>query len=178
MRDPRGLIAEFETVEELVSGIEELRRLGYRALDAHTPFSSDEVIEALELPRSRVPLIVLIGGLVGMTLGYGIPWLTNVVDYPLNVGGRPNNAVPAFIPLVFETGVLVAATFGFFGFLFLCKLPRLWHPIMDVQGFERATTDRFWLSVSSEDAKFDFERTIDDLLALSPLRVERFGEMP
>lgn len=176
--DKQGLVAEFETVEELTEAIKNMRGRGYRDLDAHMPFPADEVIEALELPRSKVPLFVLIGGLVGMTVGYAIPYLTNVVDFPLNVGGRPDNAIPAFVPLVFETGVLFAATFGFFGYLWLCGLPRLWHPILEVEGFERHSTDRFFLNVESTDAQFDFEETTHQLEELSPLRVARYGGLP
>lgn len=174
----KGLVAEFDSVDALVAAIGELRRLGYRELDAHLPFPSDEVVKALDPPKSKVPLLTLVGGLLGMALGYVVPWWTNAVDYPLNVGGRPDNALPAFVPLIFETGVLFAGTFAFFGMLFLCKLPRLWHPIMEVEGFHRTTTDRFWVSIESGDPKFDFDDTTGHLLRLEPIRVERYGGLP
>lgn len=177
VQDAKGLVAEFETVESLIRGIEIMRSHGYRELEAHLPFPSPAVIKALDLRESSVPFLTLVGGLLGMAAGYGIPWWTNAVDYPVNVGGRPDHAVPAFIPLTFETGVLVAGTFAFFGFLWLCRLPSLWHPIMEVEGFHRTTTDRYWLRVEATDGKFGPERTREHLRELDPLRIEAYGDM-
>jgi len=169
-----GLLAEFGDEEALARAAHGLRAKGYRQLEAFMPFPSEEVLEALEVPRSRVPLFVLIGALLGGSLGYLVMWWTNVLDYPLDVGGRDPNRWPTFIPITFESAILLGGIAAFLGFFLLSRLPRLWHPVFEVPGFERASSDAFFLSVSAEDPRFDLERTTRELDDHAALRIVRF----
>lgn len=172
----RGLAAEFDTEDAIVEAVRGLVSRGYSRVDACSPFPSARLVSALELPRSNVPWIVLIGGLLGATIGYLILYWTSAVDYPLDVGGRPAHAAPAFIPITFESAVLLGAVSGFAAFLYLARIPRLYHPTMEIDGFGRATSDRFWLTVDADDARYDEDRTEGELRQAGALRVERFGE--
>lgn len=169
-----GLLVEFDDEHALARACKHMRELGYRDLEAFTPFASEEVMEALELPRSRVPLVTLLAGLFGAGLGYFILWITNVWDYPLNVGGRTQHPWPAFIPITFETAVLFGGVFSFLAFFAFSRLPKLWHPLFEVPGFSAVTVDRFFLAVSSADPFFDVARTVHELNECSPLRIAFF----
>jgi hypothetical protein len=173
-----GLLAEFADPEVLVRAIRTLRREGIVAMDAHMPYPVRDVLEALELPPSRVPLYTLAGGLAGASYAYLLQWWANGFDYALNVGGRPLGAVPAFIPPTFEGTVLLAAFGAVISFLGFSKLPRLWTPVAEVPQFVRATTDRFFLAVDATDPRFDFLRAEDILLANGALSVSAFGLLP
>lgn len=170
-----GVMAEFATPDALLGAARALRKAGYEALEAFTPHQVEGLAEAIGLDRpKRMPLIVLIGALTGAAVGYGIQWLT-VVLYPLDVGGRPPHAVPAFMLITFETAVLFGAFAAFFGLFGLLGLPRLWHRVFEVDGFESATVDRYWLAIDAADPRFDYARSSTDLEAMSPLRVVRVG---
>src|SRR3954466_13721439 len=147
-----GLLAEFQSADALAAGVGALRALGYRDVEIYSPFPLPDVEPELELRRSRLPKFVFAGGLLGAILGYGIQWYADVWIYPLRVGGRPVHAVPAFIPATFEATVLGAAFAAFFGLLIALRLPALWHSVFEVDGFERASVDRFWLAVGARDS--------------------------
>lgn len=166
------LLAEFADDAALAAAVRSLRKAGYRRLEVYMPFASDEVMEALEPPKSPIPGLTLLGALTGATGAYLIQWWTQVVDYPINVGGRPDHALPAFIPITFETAILFATLFAFFGWLALAGLPKLWLPVFEVPGFQSASVDRWWIRVGGDDERFDPEGTIRDLQRLQPLRVE------
>ncbi|MCK6547749.1 DUF3341 domain-containing protein [Myxococcota bacterium] len=170
-----GVLAELGTAAQLTEATRRMKRLGYRRLDAFAPYPVDAVEEALQVRRSPLGLYMLAGGITGLVVGYGIQWWTNGVDYPLNVGGFPPHSPPAFIPPTFETVVLFAALAGFFGLFALIGLPRLWHPLFEVEGFERATVDRFFLWVDASDARYDEARVLAELSEVAPIRVERVG---
>lgn len=169
--------AELASEDDLVNAIVELRRRGYRRMDAHTPFPSHRVLEALELARSPIPRLTLAGALIGGTGGYLLMWWTQAVDYPLDIGGRPDHAVPAFVPITFESAVLLGALFTFVGFLWMSGLPRLWKPLFEVEGFERASRDRFWLVVSC-DGDEEPEQLMRELRSLRATDVRRVEEAP
>jgi hypothetical protein len=168
---PFGLLAEFPGPHELVEAAKKVRSGGYREIDAYTPYPVEELAEALHLGRSHIPKIVLAGGLVGALGGYGLEYWTSVVAYPLNVGGRPLHSWPAFIPPAFETTVLLAAFAAVFGMLALNGLPQPYHPVFNVDAFDRASRDRFFLCVESRDPRFDLEATRRFLEGLGPTRV-------
>jgi hypothetical protein len=150
-----GLLAELRTPEEMVAAIVELRRRGYREIDAFSPYPVKGAEEALGLPRSRLDWIVFPIAMLGAALAYLLQWWCNAYDYPLNVGGRPPNSAPAFIPITFEMGVLSAAVSGCIAFLVLCRLPELYAPVFDVDGFRRAGIDRFWVGVDDRDPQYN-----------------------
>jgi hypothetical protein len=166
-----GLLAEFDNPEALVAATRRAREAGYRKMDAYTPFPIEELTEALELGRTGVPSIVLIGGVVGAVLGYFLQYYITVIDYPINVGGRPLHSWPAFIPVTFETTVLTAGLFAVLGMLALNGLPMPYHPIFNAANFSLASHDRFFLCIEALDGKFDRDETRRFLDGLSPRTV-------
>ena len=171
MRRPGALIAEFATADELVTAGRELRRRGYRRLDAFTPYPLHDAEEAFGLARSRLPIAVVIVGLGAAALAYLFQYWMAKVDYDINVGGRPSHAPLAFFPITFEMGVLFASFTAVIGLLLVCGLPRLHHPVFEVEGFERASIDRFWVLVEEGDAMFERGRTEEELRAFGALRI-------
>ena len=175
MEQPRshnyGLVAEFETAEQLLHAAEKTRDAGYRRIDAYAPFPVEGLSEALGLGRNKVPLITLIGGLLGGLGGFGFEYWVNVISYPLNIGGRPLNSWPAFIPVTFELTVLGASLSAVFGMLALNKLPQPHHPLFNVERFKHASTDRFFLAIEAHDPKYNLADTARFLQGLRAAHV-------
>jgi Protein of unknown function (DUF3341) len=170
-----GMFAEFDSPEALERAFVRLQALGYTRLRSWTPYPVRGVVT--RLPESLVPWIMLVCGLGGAALGYFIEWWCNAYDYRLNVGGRPFHSIPAFIPIAFESGVLSASIAGFLSILGLSRLPRLYHPVFEIDGFERASIDRFWIGVGANDPRYD-ERVREVLEQSGALRCERVGGQP
>jgi hypothetical protein len=143
---------EFPSPDALLEGIDAARAMGHAELDTFTPYPMPEAEEKLGLPRTRIPIAVFLFGLLGCAVAYLILWFCNAWDYPLDVGGRPLDSIPADIPIMFETTVLFAGTTAFFSVLFLSRMPRLHHPIQEVPGSESITLDKFWLKVGGTHA--------------------------
>jgi hypothetical protein len=154
-----GLMAEFDSPETLLEAARRAFAEGFRKMDAYSPFPVDGLAEAIGFHRTRVPLIVLIGGILGCVGGFYLQYWVAVIHYPINIGGRPLNSWPAFIPITFELTVLVAALAAFFGVLALNRLPMPYHPAFNVERFELASRNRFFLCIEATDPKFDVERT-------------------
>ncbi len=154
-----GLMAEFDDVTELVDAVKATRAAGYREFDAYTPFPVEAVTEAMHEHHNRLPLLVLIGGIVGLIAGYSLAYWTSVIDYPINIGGRPLHSWPAFIPITFECTVLGAALTTVFGMLALNGLPMPYHPVFNVPRFAMSTRHRFFLCIEATDPLFDREHT-------------------
>lgn len=167
-----GLVAEFETADQLIRAVRKTREAGYRRIDAYAPFPVEGLSEALGLRRSKVPLITLIGGLCGGLGGFGFQYWVSKIAYPLNIGGRPYNSWPAFIPVTFELTVLGATLSAVLGMLALNGLPQPHHPLFNVHRFAKhATSDRFFLSIESRDPKFHRAETARFLQGLAPQHV-------
>ncbi len=161
-------MAEFKTEHELVHAVEKTREAGYRRIEAYTPFPVEGLAEALALKRNNVPLITLIGGLTGGLGGFFFQYWVCVIAYPLNIGGRPLNSWPAFIPVTFELTVLGAALSAVFGMLALNGLPRPHHPLFNVHRFvKHATSDRFFLCIEARDPKFHLKDSAHFLKGLN-----------
>ena len=152
-----GLIAEFATDAALVDAARRATAEGYRDVDAYAPFSVPGLSEALALRHDRVAPFTLLGGILGGAGIYALQWYTAVIDYPINVGGRPLNSWPSFIPVTFELTILIAALSAFLGVLALNGLPMPYHPVFNVDRFELASRNRFFLCIESGDPKFDRE---------------------
>jgi Protein of unknown function (DUF3341) len=170
-----GLMAEFDSPEALLEASRRAFAEGFRRMDAYSPFPVDGLAEAIGFPRTRVPLIVLIGGIVGCIGGFWLQYWVSVIDYPINIGGRPLNSWPSFIPVTFELTILLAALAAFFGVLGLNRLPMPYHPVFNVERFELASRNRFFLCIEAADKKFELERTrrfLDEIGSLGTYEVE------
>ena len=166
-----GLMAEFDKPADLVRACRAAREAGYRRMDAHTPFPIEAVFDALGLHRNAMPLIVLIGGILGGSGGMLLQYWCSAIAYPLNIGGKPFFSLPAFIPVTFECTILLAALSAVLGMLALNGLPMPYHPVFNVPSFALATRDRFFLVIESSDPRFDRAATQKFLEEFSPLSV-------
>ena len=174
MEDERklyGLMAEFENPTAVVEAARKSYASGYRRMDAYSPYPIEELTEALGIKATRLPLLVLIGGLLGATGGYSLCYWVSAVVYPLNIGGRPLHSWPAFIPVTFECTILLAAFAAVFGMLALNRLPEPYHPVFNVPEFEMASRNRFFLCIESRDQKFDKVATRKFLVSLGAMEV-------
>ncbi|MDB4935539.1 MAG: ABC-type Fe3+ transport system protein [Labilithrix sp.] len=147
MADP--VVIEFDSPERITLAAAHLRSMGYSELEAYTPFPMPDLAEAIGTRRTKLPWLVLLGGATGLSLAYLVIWWTNAFDYRLDVGGRPYDSLPADIPIMFESTVLLAASTAFLSALVLSGLPRLHHPVFELDGFERTTIDRFWITLGA-----------------------------
>lgn len=166
-----GLMAEFETPQALVEAARQARDAGYQRMDAYSPFPIEELAEALGVRPSRLPVIVLLGGVIGCLTGFFLQYYQSVYYSPYNVGNRPLNSWPAFMPITFEMTILVAALAAVLGMLALNGLPMPYHPVFNVPRFALATRDRFFLCIEATDAKFHPKETRDFLESLRPRAV-------
>ena len=163
-----GLMAEFENPSDLVRAAHEARAAGYRKLDAYTPYPVEELNEALAIHDRKLPVLVLIGGILGAISGYALCYWCSVVEYPLNVGGKPFHSAPAFIVPTFEMTILFAAFFAVLGLLGLTGLPQPYHPLFHTPRFSLAARDRFFLCIESADPLYDHDETWAFLTRLGP----------
>src|SRR5262247_1362298 len=154
-----GLMAEFAEPEALLEAARRSFAEGYRRMDAYSPFPIDGLAEAIGFHKTRIPLIVLIGGIIGCVGGFYLQYWVSVIDYPINVGGRPFNSWPSFIPVTFELTILLAALSAVLGMLALNGLPMHYHPVFNVERLELASRNRFFLCIEAIDPKFDSEAT-------------------
>jgi hypothetical protein len=165
------ILAEFRDATTLLEAARRARNAGMRPLDAHTPFKVEGMEQALGLRGSRLRTAMLIAGLTTAAFAFALQWYSAVFDYPINVGGRPLNSWQTFVIPCFELGVLLAGFTGVAGMLYACGLPRLHQPIFGAPGFERASQDRFFLSV--DDPHVRPEQLADLLDGLGPLAVRK-----
>ncbi|MDF1523040.1 MAG: DUF3341 domain-containing protein [Trueperaceae bacterium] len=167
-----GLIAEYDTPEQVLHAAEAARKAGYTKMDTYTPHPIEGLDDALDLKPTRLGFAVLAIGLIGAATGFGMQWYAGAEFYPLNIGGRPMNPWPNYIVITFEVTVLLSAFTA--GLLMLARngLPRLYHPVFNAPGFERATRDGYYLCVEAVDPRFDPAATHTFLEGTDPVRVE------
>ena len=166
-----GLLAEFGAPSGLVAAAARVHEAGYRKVDAYSPYPIEELIEALDLHKSHLPKIVLVGGICGFLAGWGLEYWAAVLEYPMNIGGRPFYSWPAFIVPAYETTILFAAMGAVFGMLALNGLPQPYHPVFNVPSFALASRDKFFICIESRDPKFDPAQTKTFLASLGASEV-------
>jgi hypothetical protein len=166
-----GLLAEYKSPEALVEAAEKTYARGYRRIDAFSPFPVEGLAEAIGFHSNRIPLIVLIGGLTGGIGAFFMMWFSAVLNYPINVGGKPLLSWPAFVPITFELTILIASFAAVFGMLALNGLPMPHHPLFYVPDFTRASRSRFFLCIQADDPLFDRNETRAFLESLEPRRI-------
>jgi hypothetical protein len=166
-----GIIAEFETPEALKVAVVEAKRAGFTKLDAYSPFPLSEIADEFGVRTTVIPWIAFVAALIGGGIQYGAQYWMNAVDYPLNVGGRPLDSWPAFIPATLIVAILWAGAATLISLLMILRLPRLHHPVFEVHGFNRASEDRFFLCILSEDPLFEEGKVRDFMQSCSPLAV-------
>jgi Protein of unknown function (DUF3341) len=154
-----GVMGEFETPEQLLAASKKAHEAGYQHIDAYTPFPIEGLAHAIGFRWTFVPLITLIGGILGSLGGFGLQYWCSAISYPINIAGRPLNSWPAFIPVTFELTVLGASLFSVIGMIALNKLPQPYHPVFNVERFAHASTDRFFLCIEARDPKFNLAET-------------------
>jgi hypothetical protein len=160
-------MGEFGTPEQLIHAAKKTREEGYRHVDAYAPFPVEGLSEALRLHRSWVPFITLLGGLTGGLGGFGLQYWAAAITYPQNIGGRPLNSWPAFIPVTFELTILGASLSAVLGMLALNRLPQPHHPVFNVPRFTHASADRFFICIQARDKKFHLADTARFLQGLN-----------
>lgn len=166
-----GYLAEFDEGDRLIAAAQRTRDAGYTVIEAYTPLPLHGLPEVLGW-RNDLPRIVLVGGILGAIAGFGLQYWASVIEYPINVAGRPHNSWPAFIVPMFETTILFAALAAVFGMLWLNGLPQPYHPVFHVPRFVEASRDRFFLMILSRDPSFDLVRTRAFLAEQEPLSLE------
>jgi hypothetical protein len=166
-----GLLAEFEDADTLLIAAQSTRAAGYRRVDAYAPFPIDGLAETLGFRSTSISWIVLVGALVGALVGFGLQYYVAVIANPINVGGKPLNSWPSFIPITFETTILGAAFAAVLGLLLINRLPMPYHPLFNIEKFSRASQDGFFLCIETRDPQFDLVETKAFLQSLQPREV-------
>ena len=170
-----GLLAEFADREALLEAARRTSGAGYHAIDAYTPLPVEGLSEAIGFRHTRLPWVVFAGAALGAIVGFGMQIYASAVYYPVNIGGRPLNSWPAFIPITFELTILGASLFAVFGLLALNGLPTPYHPLFNVDRFELASREALFLCIKSKDPKFDLRETRSFLESLAPKDVWEVG---
>ena len=166
-----GIMAEFREPEQLLAAARAAYEAGYRKMDAYSPYAVEGVAEAIGFHKTRVPLVVLLGGICGAVTAYVMQWYSAVIHYRLNVGGRPPHSWPAFIPITFELTVLFAAIAAVIGMLAMNGLPKPYHPVFNAPEFKLASQTRFFLCIEADDHVFRADEVREFFLSLGPEKV-------
>ncbi len=176
VKRPVLYLAEFTTPKDVVHAAEKVRDAGYKRWDVHTPFPIHGMDKAMGISDSALGWIVLLSGLTGVSAAFLLMWYTNGVDYPLIIGGKPGFSLPSMVPVMFELTILLSAFGAVLGMLGLNQLPRHHHHVFYSERFERATDDRFFVSIDAGDERFDVEETQKLLASLHPESLELIQE--
>ena len=173
-----GIIAEFDTPEDIVKAARQAWDKGYRRMDAYTPFPVHGLDEVLHFHDWRIPWMIFFGAIMGALAGYGLQYYISVIDYPMLVGGKPAHSWPTYVPVTFELTILFSALTAVFGMLMLNGLPMPYHPVFNAPGFERASSDRFFLCIEATDLLYDVASVQKFLSGFNPLSVNVVSEDP
>lgn len=171
-----GILAEFDSEDAILDAARKVREAGYIQTEAYTPVPVEGLSDVLGQGKTKVPVATFWGGILGALLGFGVPWYANVISYRWNVGGRPPNSWPAFIPITFEMMVLGASFGAVLSMIGLNGLPQPYHPVFNAPRFVRASKDRFFICIEAKDPKYDPEQTRRFLEDLRPLSITEVPE--
>jgi hypothetical protein len=171
-----GLLAEFDSADALLAAAQRVREAGFTKTDAFSPFPIHGLAEAIGFREHLVPKFVLAGGIAGALTGYGLEYWSSVIEYPMNIGGRPFHAWVSFIPPAFETTILFAAFTAAIAMIALNGLPQPYHPVFNAPRFSLASQDKFFLVIEAADPRFDLEGTRAWLARLHPREVVALEE--
>lgn len=163
-----GIIAEYDSPERLIEAAEKAKKAGYKKLDAYTPIPVEGLSDALGQKKTKIQWLILLAGIAGAVGGFFMQYYANVIDYPWNIGGRPLNSWPAFMPITFELTVLSAAFMAVFGMFALCGFPEPYHPLFNVDAFDGASRDKFFLCITAEEDNFELQHVKQFLETLNP----------
>jgi hypothetical protein len=150
-----GVMAEYESGQALVDAARATMAQGFTRVEAYTPVPIEELNDIIHKKRTILPKLVLAGGLTGMGTGFALQYWASVLEYPMNVGGRPMASWTAFIVPSYELTILFSALTAAIGMALLSGLPRPYHPVFNVERFSMASSDKFFLVIESTDARFD-----------------------
>jgi hypothetical protein len=168
---PYGLLAEFDTADDLLEAATKVGAAGYTKTDAFSPFPIHGLAEAIGFSEHKIPIIILIGALIGLAAGAGLEYWTQVIAYPMNIAGRPYWAWVAYVPPAFETTILFGSFAAAGGMLALNGLPQPYHPVFNAPRFQFASQDKFFLVIEAKDPKFNVDQTRAFLTSLHPREV-------
>lgn len=171
-----GMMAEFSGTDEIIAAAKSVRSAGYTLVEAYTHIPVHGLDDALEHKQTRLPWLVLVSGIIGAGGLFGFMTWVNLVDYPMNVGGRPNFSWPAFVPITFEGLVLFAALAAVFGLILICGLPLPYHPVFNAPGFERASQNGYFLCIEAKDPQYDAAKASSLFNKLGATAVHEFSE--
>ena len=161
-----GVMAEYDTGPALVEAARRTMPQGFSKVEAYSPVPIEELNDIIHQRRTILPKLVLAGGLTGMATGFALQYWASVIEYPMNVGGRPMASWTVFIVPSYELTILFAALTAAIGMALLSGLPQPYHPVFNVPRFSMASSDKFFLVVESGDPKFDATATSRFLLGL------------
>jgi hypothetical protein len=173
--DAYCLAARYENIEKFSAAVKHAAEAGYSRVETFTPFQVEGVAELLKHDEKTLPWVIFFCGLIGGVSGFAMQYIAFVWEYPLNIGGRPFNSWPAFIPITFELTILFSVLSGFAGFLIFSRFPELHHPVFNTPGFERASSDSFFLCIMADDTNYDAGRTREFLQGTGPEEVNSVG---
>ena len=166
-----GLMAEFDSAQELFDAATRARQAGYTRMDAYSPFPIHGLDEAIGFKEHIIPKLVFVAAAIGGTIAFSFQYWVSAVDYPLNIGGRPLFSWVSFIPVTFELTILFGAFTAALSMLALNGLPQPSHPVFNAPSVARASQDRFFLAIEASDPRFELEQTRAFLLGLQPREV-------
>jgi hypothetical protein len=154
-----GVMAEYDSVQAVVDAAKQAVAAGFTKLEAYSPIPVEELNDIIHQRRTKLSMMVLMGGLTGMATGFALQYWASALEYPMNVGGRPYATWTAFVVPSYELTILFSSLTAAIAMFALNGLPQPYHPVFNVERFSLASSDKFFLVIEWDDPKFDHEAT-------------------